>query len=145
MLGKSQIGWGQSLVPSLPSWNEFLAIAVKFYIKVNIKVFCCLVFRFLEGLRLFLNTSEYVGFSVFSVSLLVVSLSCAFCLYFKLLNFLGIFVDVGFFLVDASFDLIFWSPHIHYFLNVVEYTFGLVNFDVCFFNCFITERDYIFH
>ena len=31
ILEKSQIGWGQMLVPSLPSENSFLVIAVKKY------------------------------------------------------------------------------------------------------------------
>ena len=38
ILEKSQIGWGQMLVPSLPSRNKLLVIAVKNYTEVDFKV-----------------------------------------------------------------------------------------------------------
>ena len=70
-------------------------------------LFSKLVVKFclLEGLQLFLNISAYVGFSVFSVSLIVFAFICTFGLYFKLLSFLN-FRCCRIFFFDASFDFI---------------------------------------
>ena len=62
------------------------------------------MFCLFHGLWLFLNTWVYVGFSVFSVSSVVVTFVCAFRLFFKLLSFC--FCWPTFFFVDASNDLL---------------------------------------
>ena len=49
IFGKSEIAWRHSLVPSLPSRNETLAIAVKQHTKVDIRIlFSCPVFYWIS-------------------------------------------------------------------------------------------------
>ena len=40
MLGEFSARWGHSLVPSLPSKNQFLTIPIQIYKKADINVFC---------------------------------------------------------------------------------------------------------
>ena len=98
-----------ALLLVLVSWTHWIMLGLLLLFKLVIML------RFLEGLWLFLKISAYVGFSVFSFFLKVVSFE--FC--FKLLNFFNFGWYRIFLLMLHLIWLFFGSRRIQSFLTVV--------------------------